>query len=78
MVSKTKNPHVHSQNLHDLYEDYEKQKEFYELRKKETQDICDMFSDRIEAELSYAMRLERISSERYSRSFRIGALADEV
>ena len=37
-----------------------------------------MLGDRIEAEITYAMRLERISSERYSRSFQIGALADEV
>ena len=37
-----------------------------------------MLNDRIEAELTYAMRLERISSERYSKSFRIGALAEEV
>ena len=70
----TRNP----SNLAGLYEDYEKQKEFYHLRKKETQEVLDMLSDRIEAEITYAMRLERISSERYSRSFQIGALADEV
>ena len=61
-----------------LYEDYEKQKEFYLLRRRETREILDMLSDRIEAEITYAMRLERISSDRYSKSFQIGQLAEEV
>ena len=62
----------------NLYSDYEKQIEFYYLRKKETHEVLDMLSDRIEAEITYAMRLERISSNRYSKSFQIGALANEV
>ena len=37
-----------------------------------------MLNDRVEAELTYAMRLERISSERYSKPFQIGSLAEEV
>ena len=48
------------------------------MRRKETQEILDMLSDRIEAEITYAMRLERISSDRYSKSFQIGTLAAEV
>ena len=65
-------------SLAALFEDYEKQKEFFFLRKKETQEVVDMLNDRVEAELTYAMRLERISSERYSKSFQIGSLAEEV
>ena len=37
-----------------------------------------MLNDRVEAEMTYAMRLDRISSERYSKSFQIGTLAEEV
>ena len=48
------------------------------LRKKETQEVVDMLNDRVEAEMTYAMRLERISSDRYSHSFQIGTLAEEV
>ena len=48
------------------------------LRKKETEDVVDMLNDRVEAEMAYAARLERISSERYSQSFQIGTLAEEV
>ena len=48
------------------------------LRKKETQEVVDMLNDRVEAEMTYAMRLERISSDRYSNSFQIGTLAEEV
>ena len=55
--------------LHALFEDFDKQREFYFLRRKETQDVLDMLSDRIEAEITYAMRLEKISSDRYSKSF---------
>ena len=61
-----------------LYEDYDKQKEFYLLRRRETREVLDMLSDRVEAEITYAMRLERISSDRYSKSFQIGKLAEEV
>ena len=35
-----------------------------------------MLNDRVEAELTYAMRLDKISN--YSKSFQIGSLADEV
>ena len=45
-------------------------------RRKETQEVIDMLNDRIEAELTYAMRLDKISN--YSKSFKIGNLADEV
>ena len=65
-------------DLAALYADYEKQKEFYLLRKKETEDVVGMLNDRVEAEMAYAGRLERISSERYSQSFQIGTLAEEV
>ena len=35
-----------------------------------------MLNDRIEAELTYAMRLDKISN--YSKSFKIGNLSEEV
>lgn len=45
-------------------------------RRKETQEVIDMLNDRIEAELTYAMRLDKISN--YSKSFKLGNLAEEV
>ena len=45
-------------------------------RRRETQEVIDMLNDRVEAELTYAMRLDKISN--YSKSFQIGSLADEV
>lgn len=63
-------------SLAPIYADFEKQKEFYLVRKKETQDVIDMLHDRIEAELTYAMRLDKISQ--YQKSFKIGNLAEEV
>ena len=63
-------------SLQPLYADFEKQKEFYGQRRKETQDVIDMLSDRVEAELTYAMRLDKISN--YAQAFSIGNLADEV
>ena len=65
-------------SLAALFADYEKQKEFYFLRRKETQEVVDMLNDRCEAEMTYAMRLERINSDRYSKSFQIGTLSEEV
>lgn len=63
-------------SLAPLYSDLEHQKEFYMSRRKETQEVIDMLNDRIEAELTYAMRLDKISN--YSKSFKIGNLAEEV
>jgi len=54
-------------SLAPLYSDFEKQKEFFLLRKRQTQEVIDMLNDRIEAELTYAMRLDKISE--YSNSF---------
>lgn len=63
-------------SLMPIYADFEKQKEFYMSRKKETQEVVDMLNERVEAELTYAMRLDKISH--YSQSFKIGTLSDEV
>ncbi len=63
-------------SLAPLYADFEKQKQFYQLRRKETQIVIDMLNDRIEAELTYAMRLDKISN--FTKSFTIGSLADTV
>lgn len=49
-------------SLAPLYSDFEKQKSFYQQRRKETQIVIDMLNDRIEAELTYAMRLDKISN----------------
>ena len=59
-----------------LYQDFEKQREFYLLRRRQTQEVIDMLTDRIEAELTYAMRLDKISN--HAGSFTLGSLADEV
>ena len=45
---------------------------------QETQEVIDMLADRVDAEITYAMRLDRISSEKYSKSFTLGTLAEEV
>ena len=37
-----------------------------------------MLNDRVEAELTYAMRLDKISNNPATKSFNMGALADEV
>ena len=37
-----------------------------------------MLNDRVEAEITYAMRLEKISSDKYAKSFTLGTLAEEV
>ena len=37
-----------------------------------------MLSDRIDAEMAFAIRLDRIGSEKYLKSFQIGALSDCV
>ena len=38
--------------------------------------VIDMLTDRVEAELTYAMRLDKIAN--YTQSFKVGNLADEV
>ena len=63
-------------SLAPLYADWEKQKEFYAQRRRETQEVIDMLTDRVEAELTYAMRLDKISN--LAKSFSIGNLAEEV
>jgi hypothetical protein len=37
-----------------------------------------VLADRVDAEMTFAIRLDKVSSERYSRSFQLGALADCV
>jgi len=37
-----------------------------------------MLADRIDAEMTFAIRLDRIGGEQYLRSFQIGQLADAV
>ena len=43
-------------------------------RRKETENVIDMIKDRVEAELAYASRLERISSN--EGGFRLGQISD--
>ena len=64
--------------LNQLSADYEQQKKFFLTRKKETVDVIDMLADRIDAEMTFAIRLDRIGSEQYLKSFQVGLLADAV
>ena len=50
-----------AQILQQIYSDWDKQKHFSNERIKDTEEIVYILSQRIEAEISYAMRLERIS-----------------
>lgn len=45
-------------------------------RRRQTQDVVDLLNDRIEAELTYAMRLDKIAN--VTKTFSLGALGDEV
>ena len=69
-------PDVASQNtITALYADYEKQKEFYMQRRSETQAVVDMLTDRVEAEMAFAVRVDKISSEKYNKVLDIGSLS---
>ena len=67
---------IRNAQLAPVYADFEKQKEFYQIRRRETQELIDMLTDRVEAELTYAMRLDKISNR--PKSFNLGNIAEEV
>ena len=61
-----------------LGQDYEAMKAFHLERRRHTEDIVGLLEDRVEAETTYAMRLEKISNSPESSSFGVGRLAEEV
>ena len=64
--------------LSTLYADYEKQKQFYKQRRSETQAVVDMLTDRVQAEMEFAMRVDKISSDKYNRILEIGSLSKQI
>ena len=65
-------------SLVSLYGDYAEQKQFYLNRRRETQELVDLLSERVDAELSYALKLDKISEAKAGKSFTLGTLAEEV
>ena len=64
--------------LTTLYADYEKQKQFYQQRRSETQAVVDMLTDRVQAEMEFAMRVDKISSDKYNKILEIGSLSKQI
>jgi hypothetical protein len=48
------------------------------LRKAQTKDFVNLLADRVEAETTYAMRLEKISNESENNSFNLGRIGEEL
>lgn len=48
-------------SLNLIYVDWEQQKKFFSERIQEADDVVEMLSQRVQSELAYAMRLDRIS-----------------